>query len=138
MEFIYNYENNTREYVKYSFNIKSNGDVYYTYYINRHNKKICSVLEECKPKVKLLCKLTDKTMQNLIITAKQIKQTPYLVNNGRAFDAGSGNFYFIREKNGEKILLHSDGDHQLQSTDQKVIYIVNLIKRIIRVVMSLK
>ena len=118
MELEYNYENYTWDHVHTNLRIKSNGDVYYNNLITGDKRKIC--------------KLTDKTTNDLFSNASQINNEPYLVNNGRAFDLGEGNFYLI--KSNKKILLHSDGNHQLQSTNQNVIYVVSLFKRIINVV----
>ena len=120
MQLIYTYENYAWGHVNYTFKIKSDGNVYYEDHILKQSKRIC--------------KLTDNTTKKIFITAEQIKTAPYLVNNGRAFDAGTGNFYLVKKSAGEKILLQSDGNHQLQSTDQKVIYIIDLIKRIIKVI----
>lgn len=120
MLLLFKYENNAWGTINYTFTIKLNGDVHYEDHVTKQEKKIC--------------KLTEKTIERLFATAEQIKSAPYLVNNGRAFDAGSGNFYLVKQNTGEKILLHSDGNHKLQSTDQKVIYIVSLMKQIIKVV----
>lgn len=120
MLLLFTFENHAWGHINYTLTIKLDGDVYYEDHVLKQRKKIC--------------KLTKKTIERLFATADQIKSAPYLVNNGRAFDAGSGNFYLVKQNVGEKILLHSDGDHQLQSTDQKVIYIVSLMKQIIKVV----
>jgi hypothetical protein len=118
MELEYSYENHAWGHVHNIITIKLNGDVYYNDLITGNKRKIC--------------KLTDKTTNDLFLHAGQIKDEPYLVNVGRAFDAGEGNFYLI--KSNKKILIHSDGNHQLQSTNQNVIYVVNLFKRIINIV----
>lgn len=119
MQLEYLYTNDAWNHVKYNLTIKSDGDVYYKNFITGKEKKVC--------------KLTNKTTYNLFANAEQIKKEPYLVNSGRAYDAGTGNFYLTR-KNEEQILLHSDGNHQLQSTDQKVIYVISLMKQIIKAI----
>ena len=82
MELEYSYENHTWSDVHTNLKIKYNGDVYYNNLITGDNRKIC--------------KLSDKTTNNLFTNASQIKDEPYLVNSGRAFDAGEGNFYLIK------------------------------------------
>jgi hypothetical protein len=118
MELEYSYENHAWGYVHNIIIIKSNGDVYYNNLVSGDKRKIC--------------KLTNKVTNDLFLNASQIKDEPYLVNSGRAFDAGEGNFYLI--KSNKKILIQSDGNHQLQSTNQNVIYVVSLFKKIINIV----